>query len=212
MIGFIGISGKMGSYLAETLNRADIIGYDKVKSDKFKTCDNVLDFFSHDIDLVIDFSNSDLSKDILLEAVKRNIKVLSGTSNIPNIDEIAKYAYDNKVSFVYLENFTQGIKEIINMLNVVNINEIELIEEHNIKKKDNSQTALSISKKYNINNVSKIRTIKKESNHYIKIYYEGEQVEIIHKCENYAAYKTIFLREYNQIISRNFYYKYGIIN
>ncbi len=210
MIGIIGINGKMGSYFANELNRDDIVGYDLNKHSKYKTYDNY-NFFDNDLELVIDFSNSSLAKDILLECVNRKIKVISGTSNIPNIDIISKTAYSNKVSFVYLENFSKGINDLSKIINHFNTNEIEIVEEHNVNKNDISQTAITIANFLNVNSINKIRTIKKQSNHYLKFYYEGEEIEIIHKCLDYSAYKEIFFHHFEKILSSDFYYICGII-
>lgn len=211
MIGIIGINGKMGSFFADVINREDIIGYDVIENSKYKTYLNYEDFFNNEIELVIDFSNSELSKIFLLECLNRRIKIISGTSNIPNIEDIAKKALLTNVSFVYLENFSNGINQLVGFLENIECNNIEIVEEHNRNKKDISQTAKTIAKQLSVEHIDTIRTIKKESNHYIKFYFEGEEIEIIHKCKNYNAYKQIFLDEYNKILSSNFYYRYGII-
>ncbi|MFI3251690.1 MAG: dihydrodipicolinate reductase C-terminal domain-containing protein [bacterium] len=213
MIGVIGISGKIGNFVANLLKEENsIIGYDKNNSNEFITYDNYTDFFNNDLDLVIDFSNSNLSKDILLECIRRNIKVLSGTSNIPNLKEISDFAYGKKVSFVYLENYSKGINQLISIIDKISCDKKEIIEEHYHKKTDISQTAISIAKKLDIDNISSVRTLKRESNHYIKFYFEDEEIEIIHKCFSPYAYKDVLIKEINKIKNSDFYYKCGIID
>lgn len=212
MLGIVGISGKIGSFVADLFaSEYDIVGYDIYKSNKYTTYNNFDDFFSNDIDIVIDFSNSELSKDILIECIKRNIKVLSGTSNIINLNEICNLAKEKKVGFVYLENYSKGINNLISLLDNIQYDSVELIEEHYYTKKDISQTAVSIAKYIGINNISSIRTLKKESNHYIKFYLENEEIEVIHKCFNPKAYKEIIIDEFNKLKNSDFYFKCGII-
>ncbi len=209
MIGVIGISGKMGNFMANLLN-GDIIGYDVISSDKYKTYSNIDDFLNNELELVVDFSNSELSKIILPKVIDKKIKVITGTSNIPNIKEIAKKAYDNKISFVFLENFSKGINEIIQIIDKISFDEIELIEEHYFLKKDISATALVLAEILNIKQISSVRTIKKQSNHYIKFYNDGEVIILTHKCNDYNAYREIFLKEVNLILQKTFYYKYSL--
>lgn len=205
----------MGVFTSSLLKEYDIVvGFDKIELKGFKTFDKIDEFLQNDIEVVIDFSNSNLAKDVLIDCINRKIKVITGTSNIPNIKEISKLAYDNKVSFVYLENFSKGIKDLVGVLDKFNCDQIEIIEEHYHTKKDLSQTAISLGKIVDVNesDINFIRSIKKESNHYIKMYYENEEILIIHKCLNINAYKEILLNEYNNIISNDFYFKCGIIN
>ncbi len=212
MIGIIGISGKIGRFLASELNdNYEIVGFDKIISTEFLTYSDEESFFQNKLEIVVDFSNSELSKTMLLECINRKIKVISGTSNIQNLNEIKKLALDNKVSFVYLENFSKGINQLVDFLENIKCDKKELIEEHYYTKKDISQTAITIANLLNIDNVSSIRSFKKQSNHYIKFYLENEEIEIIHRCLNPLAYKEVFLEEFNKIKNDDFYFKCGII-
>lgn len=214
LIGIIGISGKMGNFASFLLKDYDeVIGFDKIRHNYFETFDNIDDFLQNGVEVVVDFSNSKLSEHILVECINRGIKIISGTSNIPNIQYIKNLAYEKSVSFVYLENFSKGINKIVEIIDKLNCENVEIIEEHYYRKKDISQTAISLAKILNTNNeISSIRSLKRESNHYFKFYEENEEIILIHKCLNTNAYKEILLREYINIISNDFYFKYGIID
>ncbi len=205
----------MGNFASFLLQDEDkVVGYDENTKNEKKTFDNLKQFLQNDIEVVIDFSNSALASVILKECINRGIKVITGTSNIPNIDEIAELAFSKKISFVYMENFSKGINNIVNFLRMIDSDQIEIIEEHYYKKKDISQTAISLAKLLGVKkeNISVIRTLKKESNHYIKYYLDNEEITISHKCLNVNAYKENLLKEYKSIVSNDFYFKYGILN
>lgn len=210
MIGIIGISGKMGSYIASLFTFDNIIGLDKISSDKYNTVIDEEVFLNYDLDVIVDFSSSEFAELILKKALNKGIKVITGTSSISNLDELRQIAFEKKVSFVYLQNFSQGINEVINFIDEIKYDECEIIEEHFILKKDISQTAKCIADKINTKNISSVRTIKKQSNHYIKFYLDGEEIQITHKCYNYNAYKKVFLEQYDKIIKSEFYIKCGI--
>lgn len=215
MIGISGSSGKMGNFAFLLLKDYDnVVKFDKMAKNDENCFDNLELFLQNDIEVLVDFSNSELSKTLLIECINKGIKVITGTSNIPNICEIAKLAKEKKVSFVYLENFSKGINDLVNVLDKFNCDQVELIEEHNVTKQDISQTAITLGDILHIKQkeISSVRTIKKQSNHYIKFYYQNEEIEIIHKCHNTNAYKEILLKEYKKIISDDFYYKCGIID
>lgn len=214
MIGIIGISGKVGSFIANALcDKYDIIGYDNVVTTRFMTYNNSI-FFENEFEFIVDFSNSELSKNILIECINRKIRVISGTSNIPNLNEISRLAFDNKVSFIYLENFSVGINQLVSFLPKINCDKKEIVEEHFYKKCDISQTAISLAELLDINkqSINIIRTQKKQSNHYIKFYFENEEIEIIHRCFNPNAYIDTLIFYIDKIKHSDFYHKCGIID
>lgn len=214
MIGIIGISGKVGSFIAESLsNEYNIVGYDNVVTTRFMTYNN-LEFFDNDFEFIIDFSNSELSKNILIECIDRKIKVISGTSNIPNLNEICKLSLDNKVSFIYLENFSVGINQLVSFLHKIDCDKKEITEEHFYMKSDISQTAISLAKLLGVKSeeINIIRTQRKQSNHYLKFYFENEEIEVIHRCFNPKAYIDVLMFYINEIKNSDFYHKCGIID
>ncbi len=203
----------MGNFMANLIQGHEVVGYDIVENAKFKTYSVEEEFLNNDFDVVVDFSNSELSEQILMKLLKSNVKIITGTSNISNIEEISNYAFINKISFVYLENFSKGINQLINIIDKIDCNSKEIIEQHYKTKKDISQTALSLAASLNLNstNISSIRSELKQSNHYIKYYLDGEEITIIHKCLNYDAYKEIFLQELNNVLTNDFYFKKSIL-
>lgn len=196
-----GISGKMGAFLYKYLlsikkytliagiSRQDLsIGIPIYKD--FKSC---LD--NERFDTLIDFSLYPHCLDIVKLAIKNNINVISGTTGYKSEDaEIIKdLAKKNNVGVIIKPNFSLINKELAEFMIQLkkNLPYIEIIEEHNIHKRDKpSGTAKYLAKLLNVDNehIHSLRIPGIIANHRIIFSDPYQSVIFTHKINNRQAF------------------------
>ncbi len=204
----------MGNFIANSLSKEyEIVGFDILKNKYYQTYDDMDEFLSLPLDLIIDFSYFELSNVMLKKALINKIKVITGTSSITNIEDLKDISEEYNVSFVYLENFSKGISSIFNFIDRISYDKVEIIEQHYITKKDISQTSKSLADILNISydQISVIRSFEKKSIHFIKFYFEGEVLAISHKVEDMSAYLDVLKEQINLILLEDYYLKYKLL-
>lgn len=196
-----GISGKMGSFLFNYLKgkkEFDVVaGISRQKLDlgidlyeDFKSCLANVQF-----ETLIDFSIYPYCQDVVKLAISNKINVVSGTTGYKKYDaqHINYLAKKNNVGVIISPNFSLVTKEMEDFLIQIKsmLPNIEIIEEHNIQKKDKpSGTAKYFGKLLDIDN-NKIHSIRLPgvlANHHIMFSDESQSIIISHKINNRQAF------------------------
>jgi len=196
-----GISGKMGAFLYNYLS--DKYEYDVISGisrqnislgipiyDNFKTC-----LENEDFDTLIDFSLYPHCLDVVKQSIINNINVVSGTTGYKKYDRnhIISLAKKNNVGVIITPNFSLINKEFTEL--VIQLKKymphVEIIEEHNIHKRDKpSGTAKYLGKilKIDKEKIHSLRIPGIIANHRIIFSDSNQSIAIIHKINNRQAF------------------------
>lgn len=197
-----GISGKMGSFLYNYLKdkkEYDVIcGISRKKLaldipiyPDFKSCLSE----NKDIDTLIDFTLYPHCLDVVKQAINNKINVVSGTTGYRKYDakQIINLAKKNNVGVIITPNFSLINKEFIDL--IVQFKKylpyIEIIEEHNIHKRDKpSGTAKYLAKVLNVSKekVHSLRIPGIIASHKIIFSDFNQSIIFTHKINNRQAF------------------------
>lgn len=202
----------MGKYIHQVLEKRDGInvlgGIDRNKSFSSKEVKDLKEF--ENVDILVDFSSKD-SYPILIEALKSNIKVVSGTTgfSINEIEMLKKTAKDMKTSIIWTPNFAKGASYMYKIIKSLNksfeLN--DLIEIHKTTKKDApSGTALEYSKLLEIDSrmIQSVRIKDAIATHEAVFSDVGEKIIIRHEVSSKNAFIVSFLTALNHIIKNDY--------
>lgn len=187
--------GKMGNYVYESLK------------DEFEFSDNG--------DILIDFTNGRVCRDIIIDALKNGKKVISGTTNMENEDILAikKASIMYEESLIWVPNFSCGaivLSEILKHLKVF-FDKIEIIETHNISKVDApSGTALEYSEILECDNIRSKRLETNKAIHEINFYNQGERLGIVHELNGRDAFLVGIKKALEIIMEREYILSIGL--
>lgn len=216
-VAICGINGKMGTRIYEILRSNPLIekifGIDsaKDKSEFLLIYDDLSSLIlNNKIDILIDFSNKDYSYPFILEALKNNIKVISGTTGFDEKDILflKEIALENKISFCWSSNFAKGsaiLSKIIELLKN-EFKQVDLIEAHSNTKKDKpSGTAKVLSKIINIDNadIQVLRLNNVNATHCLIFKDEYEKIVINYEVLDKRAFIEGFLKSFDKICGKD---------
>lgn len=207
-----GILGRMGSFLMEYYKSSQndsinlLAGVGRQNSfNGIPIYSNLIDCIkNHNIDVLVDFSTHPVSLEFVVFALENGINVVSGTTGYSKADlnMIKKIAKKNKRGVIISPNFSLGGIIIAKFLEEYHkyFDQIEIIESHNITKKDiPSGTAIVLNElcQNKCNNIHSIRLPGIIAEHQI-ILADGTQIiEIKHKTLN----RDSFIRGINYAIN-----------
>ncbi len=208
-----GISGKMGQSIYKIVkgnpNVEEIIGFDKRENlflDKtYQDLDFSLDY--PNIRIVIDFTEHEISREIISKALKRGINVISGTTGFSDkeISKMKTFAKENNSIFYWTPNYSLGyeilLKQITDLRKKFEV--IDVIETHNVTKKDKpSGTSKKIAKILDLNkkDIQSVRTNDAIAIHEVSFIDEGEKITITHEILDRKAFLNGFMKVFNDII------------
>jgi len=180
-IGIVGGLGKMGSTAAEYAIEK---GYDVIKIDLRGEIRSLNDIKER-VDCILDFSNEEGLLSAIEYCVKNKIPLVSGTTGIKKdiFDEPKRL-----IPIVYSPNFSLGVNLIFHFLNsfpdeIKKFFTTYILEAHHIQKKDKpSGTAKKIGDFINPVETFSIRAKDEPGTHYIFMFGEGENIEIVHRA------------------------------
>ncbi|QVK16978.1 dihydrodipicolinate reductase [Mycoplasmatota bacterium] len=196
-----GISGKMGAFLYDYLKEKNeyevVAGISRQNLDlgipihpEFKTC-----LENEQFDTLIDFSIYPFCLDIIKKAILNQINVVSGTTGYKKYDvQHLKYlAKKNQVGIIISPNFSLVNKEMSELIvQIKNIlPNVEIIEEHNIHKKDKpSGTAKYFGKLLNVDreHIHSVRLPGIIANHHLLFADNNQSIFLTHKINNRQAF------------------------
>ena len=187
-----GYQGKMGNLVYQRLKkdpRFEIVAL----LEKENNC--LTNYLTNKIDVVIDFTNSETAINNAYHCLENNINFLSGTTGINEkiLKKISQKVKEKGLSFIICPNFSLGINLILKSLSMIKpyFDEIKIIEQHHISKKDKpSGTALAIKRYLNEEDI-KIKSIRKETNtlfHKVILKKENEEIILTHLTTSREAY------------------------
>lgn len=201
-LAICGVCGHMGKYIASILPKEDqiVVGFDQRETTLCPVEGEIQTFFSYDFEMVIDFSCAEVAFPIIIEALRRGKKVITGTTGFSSnqLDEMFFCAEYNQTSLIWCMNFTMGANVLLQLVQRAKpyFQDCYLIETHRLGKKDApSGTALEIAKEAKIaeNHVQSLRIGEVLGKHKIILYHEGEILTIEHSITDQKAYQNGFL-------------------
>jgi 4-hydroxy-tetrahydrodipicolinate reductase len=204
-MGILGICGRMGNKIYQFYQgQYDIVGIDIKQHPHVQTYAHINDIL--DIDILDDFSSVS-SKEILVEAMKRKIPIISGTTGykMDEIDELNKLAISFNTKFYWSSNFAKGIKLFQKLIMDCN-KEFEIfdfIEIHATTKKDApSGTARMLASSLNIpeDKIQSLRLYQAPAIHELIFASNNERVIIRHEVLNTEAFIWGFDEELKKMI------------
>lgn len=216
IVAILGIQGKMGSFinyvLNNRLNYEVVAGIDRKKEfSNLKIYEDLSTLLeNHKIDLLVDFSNKDISYETIKLALQNNIKVISGTTGYSKNELLELKSYCNKDnSFIYTPNFCIGSAVMYDICEKIyhNFNSKDIVESHNNKKKDApSGTARELADLLNIdlNDVQSLRLNDIIGAHDVIFNNKGEKLIIRHEVYHKDAFLKGFLTCLDKLEKNNF--------
>lgn len=205
-----GINGKMGNLIFEELQKESkyhITGFDISSVNKIKTITSLREIIPTDYNILVDFSKSDISYEIIKLFLENGIPVISGTTGIDKdkLIELSKLAKKKNVKYIHSVNFALKYKkyEIAAKQLKDGFEEISILESHDIKKLDApSGTALSLAELLNVENekIKSLRVHEITPSHMIIYSTEGERIILVHQILNRKAFVDGFMETFRKII------------
>lgn len=201
IIAILGICGKMGQKIYEFYkNDFEIIGIDLLDLPGVPTYTNLNEI--ERVDLLIDFS-SPSSKGILIDAIKRKIPVISGTTgyDYEDIEELNKLAISLNTYYYWSCNYAKGIgifEELIDKCKK-KFKKIDFVETHASTKKDiPSGTAKMLATKYgfSLEEIQSLRLHDSKAIHELIFTSENEKIYIKHEIIDSKA----FIEGFNEVL------------
>ena len=207
IMGILGICGRMGNKIYEIYKDTfDIIGID-LKQHPFVLTYANLDKIDK-LDILVDFSSSS-SKDILIEAIRRKIPILSGTTGyeLEEIEELKQLAISLNTKFLWSCNYAKGIKLFEKLIKECNedFKLYDFVEIHASSKKDKpSGTAKMLAKSLNIDEsqIQSLRIFQAPAIHDIIFSSGDERVIVRHEVINTKAFIDGFNAELTKVLGR----------
>ncbi len=200
----VGICGSMGRHIYELLQNNDeyqvICGIDQKSFEHVKTYISYDELNNNEIDLLIDFSKADFSYQTIKKALKDQIKVISGTTNLKKseIDELIMIAKKNRVGFIHTPNFAKGASLMYKLINDYKdyFSSHDLIEIHKKRKIDKpsgtaKEYAINLDK--NIENIQVLRLDNTNTTHQVIFSNQDERFTITHEILNQEAFDKGFM-------------------
>lgn len=162
-----GISGHMGKIVSEMIREdndlilACGVCRGELENRRGELCEPVFNKFTDvniDIDIIVDFSNHTLTKDLLDFAISKNIPVVIATTGQTTEEKNMIVEASRKIPVFYAANYSLGIAVLIDaakkVASTMKDADIEIVETHHNRKLDApSGTALKIA-----NELKKVRT------------------------------------------------------
>lgn len=196
-----GIKGKMGSKIKNRLmdnGYYDIVGFDK---------DNDFDKSLKDVDIVVDFTNYNISKEIIKESIKRKIPIISGTTgyNSEEIDNLKKEALKLDAVFIWSPNYSKGYKYLLKTAKEFKkkYSKCDIIEFHNLTKIDKpSGSAIEIAKEldFDLEKINSVRINNVLAMHSVILNDDNERFIITHEITNRDAFVDGFIEVFNELV------------
>lgn len=196
-----GISGKMGSFLYDYLKHKDeyevVAGISRQQLnisipiyEEFKTC-----LEKEDFDTLIDLSIYPHCQDVIKQAIIHKKNIVSGTTGFKKYDgqHITYLAKKHQVGVIISPNFSLVTKEMEELIIQIKntLPNVEIIEEHNIHKKDKpSGTAKYFAKLLRVDH-DKIHSVRLPgviANHHLFFADENQSIVLSHKINNRQAF------------------------
>ncbi|MGM9970896.1 MAG: 4-hydroxy-tetrahydrodipicolinate reductase [Anaeroplasmataceae bacterium] len=206
-----GIKGKMGSAIYNELSKNplyEITGFDKKKSKGVKS--NLMEALNG-IDIVVDFTNYDISKIIIKEALNRKIKVISGTTGFKRdeIDEFYNIALKNSTCFYWSPNYSKGYNIILDETKRLyqSFDKCDIIEVHSNQKLDKpsgTSVAIATTMDFDAQKINSIRLNNALALHSIILEDDDERVIITHEIISRKAFLNGFINAFKKIIGGDY--------
>ena len=212
-IAVVGAKGKMGSVVCDALKK----DFEIVKIDIGDSLE-----FKQNIDLVIDFANSETSTKSVKFAVKNNISVIIGSTGQTKDQEKFIKDASMKIAVLKCSNFSIGIqiiKKIIQNILKFNIQDVAIFEKHHREKKDSpSGTALELESEISKNFGGKVQLLAERGGreigtHKIDFYFGDEVISLEHKAFSRKAFADGVLLSAKFLIGKpaGYYNFYSIV-
>ncbi len=209
-----GSLGKMGSFIKKSLDeKYHVVGVDIRGGTDFQTFDEALKQISTPRKtLLIDFSQKDASYKVLIEALNKHIRVISGTTGFSNsmLDELRTIAKREKTSLVICPNFSCGISYLWEALKLANWTYFrpKMSEYHHFSKKDAPSGTAKL--------LAKVMPIKEDMivshrvdcyipTHLIEMIGFGESITIKHEINTQAVYLPTLEHYINKLNEKRCY-------
>ena len=166
-----GITGHMGKIISEMIREDDELAlacgisrsehHDTVNSHKGEPVFNRFSDINIDIDIIVDFSNHSLTKDLLDFAISKNIPVVIATTGQTDEEKDQIKKASENIPVFYAANYSMGIAVLINtekkVASIMKEADIEIVETHHNRKIDApSGTALKIAEE--------LKDVRKDAN------------------------------------------------
>ncbi len=196
----------MGEAIYKEIKDYLVTGFDKKEHEEVHT---ITDFFKIEIEkfeLLIDFTENDISEKLIDLFVKNKKNVISGTTGhnplfIRRMEELSKF---NETVFIHKENFAKGFNNFKKMTNYLDKYESkEIIESHHISKIDSpSGSALVLADiiKLDYSKIKSFRTPDLRPLHMIMVTDKNEKIILIHEILDKSAFKEGFLEIFKEIV------------
>lgn len=210
-----GISGKMGQRVYHIIKDykdvSEVIGFDKnfnlFLNKTFSDLDYCLSY--PNIELVVDFTENEISREIIKKSLEKGISVISGTTGLTDkeIEKFKQYAKEKKISFYWSPNYSFGYEIMLKQINDLkqSFNKYEIVETHNVTKKDKpSGTSKKIAKilKLNKKDIQSVRLNDVIAIHEVSFLDNGEKITIVHEILNRSAFLNGFIRIFDEIVEK----------
>lgn len=205
-----GICGKMGSQIYDELKkdlRLNIVGFDLVEPQFIHTIKNLTEINIDDYDILIDFTNKEISSKLIRLFIENKKIVISGTTGHDKefINDMHNLAKDLDVKFIHSVNFARGIDaytKIVKNLNYL-FDGIEMVESHDISKLDApSGTALMLGDLLGIDkkDIKSLRVHEVTPTHLIIFSNKNEKIMMIHQILNRKAFVDGFIDIFYKLV------------
>lgn len=202
-----GINGKMGKAIYEYIAPKHIItGFDINNHKDVRTISKIEDINTSDYDLLIDFTQMDISKQLLNLFVDAKIPIISGTTGIDKefLNGIKAKASRNKTIFYHSVNFAYGFQLFKNAIYSLKDENLltEIIESHNVTKLDipsGSAKLLADILKKDYNQVHALRNHEPCPMHTVIFSNQDEKIILMHQILNKDAFVKGFMEIFNKV-------------
>ena len=204
-----GISGKMGSQIYKKLSILNhkITGFDLKDKEDIEMIHYIKDIDIDKFDMLIDFTNKDISKDLIELFLENNKMVISGTTGHTSkfIKDKSAYAKENNLVFIHSVNFAKGIKAYQHIAKEIKekFSDVLMVESHDISKIDApSGTALMLAKALDIDfdKIKSLRVHEVTPSHLLIFSNKDEKIILIHQILNKDAFSEGFYEVFKEVV------------
>lgn len=204
-----GINGKMGSQIYKKLSilNHNITGFDLKKHEIVDTIYRVKDIDIDKYDILIDFTNKDISKELIELFLENKKIVMSGTTGHTSkfIKDKMAFAKKNDIIFIHSVNFAKGIKAYNDIAQIISrkFKDVLMVESHDISKLDTpSGTALMLAKSLDLDldKIKSLRVHEVTPSHLLIFSNEFEKITLIHQILKKDAFIEGFYEVFKEVV------------
>lgn len=198
----------MGKSIYNVISKEHKIdGFDKTNFSNVMTINSIENIKPNEYELLIDFTEKEISEKLIELFLNNKINVISGTTNMEKsfLDEMHKIALKNNVYFYHSVNFAPSFNLFCDAVKKFKrrLPAIEIVESHNITKLDApSGSAKKLADLLDISykNVKALRNHENDPTHTVIFSNPNEKIYLIHQILSRDAFIEGFMEIFNLVV------------